>query len=119
VISIIIRETWNHFKIFKKIYEQHRLKAYNRATTGNYHTGQCARTSDGTKVNDTKCTRIQQERKIENNITYTTNCNHITAVTLYILGIWFVSSIASNPRKGDDDDDDDNDDVNDDNNNNA
>jgi hypothetical protein len=94
VISVIIWETWNHLKIFQKISEQHRLKAHNRAATGNNHIGQCARTSDSAKLKDTKCI-------MENNITCTTNCNHRTAVTLYILETWFVSSIANTPHKGD------------------
>lgn len=93
VISVIIWETWNHLKIFKKISEQHRLKAHNRATTGNNRIGQCARTSDSTKIQDTKCI-------IKNNITCTKSRNHRTAVT-YILEIRIVSSITYTPHNGD------------------
>ena len=70
-----------------------RMKAHNRATTGNSRIGQCARASDSTKITGTKCI-------IKNNITCTTNRNHRTPVT-YILERGIVSSVTNTPHKGD------------------
>ena len=44
------RDNWNHFKITKKIPEQHTGRAQNQGTTENSHMGHCTLTSESTDV---------------------------------------------------------------------
>jgi hypothetical protein len=44
------RGNWNHFKIIKKIPEQHTGKARNQGTTENSHIGHCTHTSGSTNA---------------------------------------------------------------------
>jgi hypothetical protein len=64
--------------------------------------------------------KVQKIFRRQNDITFSTNCKHRTAATLYILETWFFCrySIVNTLHKGDNKDDDDDDDNDDDNNNN-
>jgi len=74
----------NHFKVTQTIPEQHTGKSRNQGTIKTSHIGHCTHTSESTNV------KVQNIFHWWNNITWSTNCKHRTAATLYTLQTWFV-----------------------------